>query len=148
MNPTSHNFHTTRWTIVLKARGDAPEAKAALSDLCEAYYIPVLRFLRRDGKSKDEADELAQSFFARLLNNNSGLNADPAKGRFRSYLLGALKHFLVEIAATNPASNEEEKPGINLSTNPTLTPLPASNFPTLAVRFQIPTLTTNGHSPS
>ncbi len=96
MNPTSHNFHTTRWTIVLKARGDAPEAKAALSELCEAYYIPVLRFLRRDGKSKDEADELAQSFFARLLNNNSGLNADPAKGRFRSYLLGALKHFLVE----------------------------------------------------
>ncbi len=96
MNPTSNNFHTTRWTIVLKARGEAPEAKAALSDLCQAYYTPVLRFLQREGKSKDEAEELAQSFFARLLAKNSIQNADPQKGRFRSYLLGALKHFLVE----------------------------------------------------
>ena len=96
MNPTSNNFHTTRWTIVLKARVEAPEAKAALSDLCEAYYTPVLRFLQREGKAKDEAEELAQSFFARLLAKNSIQNADPEKGRFRSYLLGALKHFLAE----------------------------------------------------
>lgn len=96
MSHTSHNFHTTRWTIVLKARGDAPEAKAALSDLCQAYYAPVLRFLRREGKSKDLAEDLAQSFFARILDKNSIQNADPARGRFRSYLLGALKHFLAE----------------------------------------------------
>lgn len=96
MNPAFNNFHTTRWTIVLKARGTAPEARAALSDLCEAYYTPVLRFLKREGKTKDEAEELTQSFFARLLSQNSIQSADPAKGRFRSYLLGALKHFLAE----------------------------------------------------
>ena len=96
MIPTTNNFHTTRWTIVLKARGDAPEATAALSDLCQAYYTPVLRFLQREGKSKDEAEELAQSFFARLLTKNSIQNADPQKGRFRSYRLGALKNFLSE----------------------------------------------------
>ena len=81
---------------MLQARGEAPEAKAALSDLCEAYYTPVLRFLQREGKSKGEAEEFAQSFFARLLAKNSIQNADPEKGRFRSYLLGALKHFLAE----------------------------------------------------
>ena len=79
-----------------QARGDAPEAKAALSDLCEAYYTPVLRFLQREGKSKDEAEEFTQAFFARILSQNSLQHADPQKGRFRSYLLGALKNFLGE----------------------------------------------------
>lgn len=97
MNPTHQNFHTTRWTIVLQARGDQPEARAALSDLCEAYFNPVLRFLLREGKGKDEADELTQAFFARILSSNGIRNVDPAKGRFRSYLLGALKNFLSDL---------------------------------------------------
>jgi RNA polymerase sigma-70 factor (ECF subfamily) len=89
-------FCTTRWTLVLRSRGEAPESRAALGELCEAYWEPVFRFLRREGRHDDESRELAQEFFARLL-AGSGIGAvDPSRGRFRSYLLGALKHFLTE----------------------------------------------------
>lgn len=87
-------FFTTRWTMVMCARGDAPEARAALGELCEAYWTPVFRFLRREGRSDDQSRELTQEFFARILAGGSIDNADPAMGSFRSYLLGALKHFL------------------------------------------------------
>jgi DNA-directed RNA polymerase specialized sigma24 family protein len=89
-------FRTTRWTVVMRARGDAPEARAALGELCEAYWTPVFCFLRREGRSEDDSQELAQEFFTRLLSGGGIGRADPAKGRFRSYLLGALKHFLAE----------------------------------------------------
>ena len=89
-------FVTTRWTLVLRSRGDAPESRAALGELCEAYWMPVFRFLRREGRDEDASRELAQEFFARLLARGGIGNVDPAKGRFRSYLLGALKHFLAE----------------------------------------------------
>jgi RNA polymerase sigma-70 factor (ECF subfamily) len=68
-------------------------AKAALSDLCAAYYEPVVSFLRREGRSEDVARETAHAFFESVLTGGVG-TADPARGRFRSYLLGALKHFL------------------------------------------------------
>lgn len=87
-------FSPTRWTLVLRARGDSAEAKAALGELCDAYYPPVLRFLRREGRDEDAARELAQEFFARVLGGGGFGSADPERGRFRSYLLGALKHFL------------------------------------------------------
>ena len=89
-------FHSTRWTLVLRSRGDAPEARTALSELCEVYWAPVFRFLRSEGRSDDDSRELAQEFFARLLTRGGFDGADPTKGRFRSYLLGALKHFLAE----------------------------------------------------
>jgi RNA polymerase sigma-70 factor (ECF subfamily) len=89
-------FHTTRWTMVMRSKGEAPEARAALGDLCEAYWMPVYRFLRREGRSDDASRELAQEFFARLLARGGIEGADPEKGRFRSYLLGALKHFLAD----------------------------------------------------
>jgi RNA polymerase sigma-70 factor (ECF subfamily) len=89
-------FHTTRWTVVMRARGDATEARAALGDLCEAYWTPVFRFLRREGRREDDSQELAQEFFTRLLSSGGIGQVDPEKGRFRSYLLGALKHFLAE----------------------------------------------------
>lgn len=89
-------FHSTRWTLVLRSRGDAPEARTALSELCEVYWTPVFRFLRSEGRNDDDSRELAQEFFARLLARGGFDGADPAKGRFRSYLLGALKHFLAE----------------------------------------------------
>lgn len=95
-NPGTSAFFTTRWTLVIQARGDAPEARAALSDLCGAYWMPVFRFLRREGRDEDLSRELAQAFFARLLAGGGIENADPEKGRFRSYLLGGLKHFLAE----------------------------------------------------
>lgn len=80
-----------------QARGEAPEAKAALSELCEAYYNPVLRFLLREGKDGDQARELTQAFFNSILSRNNIQLAEPGKGRFRSYLLGALKHFLADL---------------------------------------------------
>jgi RNA polymerase sigma-70 factor (ECF subfamily) len=82
--------------MVMRARGDAPEARAALGDLCEAYWNPVFHFLRREGRSEDESRELTQDFFAKLLAGTGIGEADPAKGRFRSYLLGSLKHFLAK----------------------------------------------------
>jgi RNA polymerase sigma-70 factor (ECF subfamily) len=91
---SSPAFFTTRWTMVMLARGDAPEARAALGDLCEAYWNPVFHFLRREGRGEDESRELTQEFFAKLLAGAGIGAADPAKGRFRSYLLGSLKHFL------------------------------------------------------
>lgn len=90
------SFAPTRWTLVLRARGETPEARTALSELCETYYDPVLRFLRREGRDDDAARELAQEFFARVLAEGGFDTADPQRGRFRSYLLGALKHFLAD----------------------------------------------------
>jgi RNA polymerase sigma-70 factor (ECF subfamily) len=89
-------FSRTRWTLVLRARGETPESRAALSELCEAYYQPVLWFLRNEGRDEDSARELTQEFFARILGNGAFEQADPERGRFRSYLLGALKHFLAD----------------------------------------------------
>jgi DNA-directed RNA polymerase specialized sigma24 family protein len=90
---SSISFHPTCWTLVLAARGEGEQARAALSDLCGAYYAPVVAFLRRDGRSEDAARELAHAFFEGVL--SGGLGApEPGRGRFRSYLLGALKHFL------------------------------------------------------
>lgn len=88
-------FSPTRWSLVLRAQGETPVAKAALSELCDAYYQPVYRFLRREGRSEEAALELTQSFFAKVLENGD-LKADQRRGRFRSYLLGAVKHFLAD----------------------------------------------------
>lgn len=86
-------FHPTRWTLVLHARGESAEAKAALSELCAAYYAPIVCFLRRERRNEDAAREMAHSFFESLLAGGLG-TPKPGRGRFRSYLLGALKHFL------------------------------------------------------
>lgn len=94
MTSSAANFAPTRWTLVLAARGDSPAARAAMSELCGAYYQPVFRFLQREGRGEDDARELAQEFFARLLASAGVARADPARGRFRSFLLGALRHFL------------------------------------------------------
>lgn len=80
----------------MRARGDAPEARAALGELCEAYWTPVFRFLCREGRGENESRDLTQEFFTRLLAGSGVEKAEPEKGRFRSYLLGALKHFLAE----------------------------------------------------
>ena len=82
--------------MVMRARGDAPEAQGALSELCDAYWTPVFHFLQREGRNDDDSRELAQDFFARLLSRGGIDNVDPTRGRFRSYLLGALKHYLAD----------------------------------------------------
>jgi DNA-directed RNA polymerase specialized sigma24 family protein len=94
MTPPANSFATTRWTRVVAARGDSPEAQQALSDLCALNYAPVLRFLRATGHAPDDARELTHEFFANVLEHRSLEGVDPSRGRFRTYLLGALKHFI------------------------------------------------------
>ncbi len=88
-------FHTTRWSVVLRAGGAAEEeAATALAQLCQAYWYPLYCCVRRHGHSPEDAQDLTQGFFAKLLRNESFAEADPAKGRFRTYLLRSLEHFL------------------------------------------------------
>lgn len=89
-------FTTTHWSVVLCA-GDSqsPEASAALEQLCRAYGYPLYAFVRASGQPRDEALDLTQEFFARLLEKKWLAGADPARGRFRTFLLTALKYFLV-----------------------------------------------------
>jgi len=89
-------FRTTHWTRVLLARGDSPEAKAALSELSAAYYAPVFAFIRRTVANEDTARDLTQEFFTRLLARQGLDTVEQSKGRFRSFLLGAVKHFLAD----------------------------------------------------
>jgi len=93
----SDAFRTTQWTRVLEARGDSPEAKTALSDLCAAYYAPVSAFVRRTAPNQDAAHDLTQEFFARLLARRGLDTVSPERGRFRSFLLGAVKNFLADM---------------------------------------------------
>lgn len=92
--PSSDHFHTTRWTLVHLSRGDDTTSQQALSDLCAAYYAPVVAFIGRCGFEDSRARDLAHDFFARLLASPQMLKPEQARGRFRSYLLGAVKHFV------------------------------------------------------
>jgi DNA-directed RNA polymerase specialized sigma24 family protein len=94
--PAVKVFATTHWTQVVAARGSSTQARQALSDLCAAYYEPVVAYLRHGGRNDDTARELAHQFFERVLDGRSFEAAAPGGGRFRSYLLGAVKHFLAE----------------------------------------------------
>jgi RNA polymerase sigma-70 factor (ECF subfamily) len=88
------DFRTTRWTQVSRAKADSPEGRRALADLCNAYYEPVAAFLRCELRDGDAARELAHDFFANMLAGGAIARAEQERGRFRSYLLGAVKHFL------------------------------------------------------
>lgn len=95
-NHNASPFEPTRWSLVLRASDEEhPEGSAAMSELCETYYQPVLRFIRRVVRKQDQAGDLTQEFFNQLLSKRN-LNPDPNRGRFRSYLLGAVKHFLAD----------------------------------------------------
>ncbi len=90
-------FATTHWSVVLAAADkEKPEAAAALEKLCRTYWYPLYLYIRRRGHSPEDAQDLTQEFFFRLLETSSFAGADRAKGRFRSFLLGALKHFLAD----------------------------------------------------
>ncbi len=88
------SFRTTRWTQVSRAKADSPEGLRALSELCDAYYEPVAAFLRCELRDAEVARDLAHDFFATLLAGGAIARAQQERGRFRSYLLGAVKHFL------------------------------------------------------
>ena len=90
-------FHTTRWSMVLKAGGEGEDAGSALERLCRSYWYPLYIFVRRRGHGADEAQDLTQEFFARLLASETIQSADPEKGRFRTFLLAAMKHHLINV---------------------------------------------------
>ncbi|MHC4589217.1 MAG: RNA polymerase sigma factor [Planctomycetota bacterium] len=95
--PGPRDFATTHWSLVAAAKpGEASETRArkALEELCRAYWYPLYAFVRYRGYSSDDARDLTQSFFARIIETGGFASADRKRGRFRSYLLGALKHFL------------------------------------------------------
>ena len=88
-------FGTTHWSVVLAAQGQSPEATKALETLCRTYWPPIYSFLRREGRSVEDAQDLTQSFFARILERHDLNAVRQEKGRLRSYLLSSLKHFLI-----------------------------------------------------
>lgn len=90
------NFTPTHWTVVLAAAGqaDSTRARDALERLCRNYWLPIYAFVRRQGNNPHDAQDLTQEFFARLLEKNYLAHADREKGRFRSFLLASVKHFL------------------------------------------------------
>jgi RNA polymerase sigma factor (sigma-70 family) len=94
-DPSFARFLTTRWTMVVAAsRDSAPGSREALSQLCERYWQPLYSYARRQGYSVEQAQDLTQAFFARFLEKRDVQDADPGRGKFRSFLLSSFKHFL------------------------------------------------------
>lgn len=87
-------FRTTRWSVVLSARRGEGGSREALEWLCQTYWYPLFAYVRRQGHSADEAQDLTQGFFLRLLEPDFLQNVDPEFGRFRAFLLASIKHFL------------------------------------------------------
>ncbi|HXS95336.1 MAG TPA: sigma-70 family RNA polymerase sigma factor [Candidatus Limnocylindrales bacterium] len=95
--PGSARFPTTRWTFVVAAsEPHRKEARSALVSLCESYWYPLYAYLRRRGYPADQAQDLTQEFFTRVLEGRYLDRADPEKGRFRSFLLSSLKFFVAD----------------------------------------------------
>jgi RNA polymerase sigma factor (sigma-70 family) len=90
-------FVTTHWSVVLTAgRSDTTRAQDALAKLCQTYWPPLYAYVRRRGHSPEDAQDLTQEFFARLLERNAIATVSPEKGRFRSFLLASMNHFLTD----------------------------------------------------
>jgi len=93
--PRGDVFVTTRWTVVLSAgRKSSPHSDRALGELCQTYWYPLYAYVRRQGHTKEDAEDLVQAFFEKFLEKNylEGLSAE--RGKFRAFLLASLKHFL------------------------------------------------------
>ncbi len=90
-------FVTTRWTMVLNAAGgSAPQAERALEEICQVYWFPLYAYIRRRGHSAEDAEDLTQEFFRRLLEHNWIADADREKGKLRAFLITALKRFMAK----------------------------------------------------
>lgn len=94
VSPSPASFHTTRWTRVCLAKADSEDGCRALADLCDAYYEPVFTYLCSVLRDADAARDMSHAFFAEMLGGGTIRTADRERGRFRSYLLGAVKHFV------------------------------------------------------
>jgi len=91
-------FRTTHWSVVLEAQGESPAAQEALEKLCRTYWRPVYSFVRRQGAGTEDAEDLAQGFFALLLERKDLISVRKERGRLRSYLLTSVKNFLADEA--------------------------------------------------
>lgn len=99
------SFPTTHWSVVLNAGADsATQARAALETLCRQYWYPLYVFVRRSGRSHHDAEDCTQEFLARLLATHGVAQARPERGRFRSYLMISLRHFLTNEWQKNQAA--------------------------------------------
>lgn len=97
--PQAHGgaFATTHWSVVLAAgEENTPQSAEALEQLCSTYWYPLYAYVRRRGYSPEDAQDLTQQFFARLIERGILSFADPARGRFRAFLLKSLQHFLTD----------------------------------------------------
>ncbi len=92
---TSSSSHHTRWSLVQTAKGDTPQGRAALAELCEIYYRPIESQMRLWIHNPDETRELTHAFFARLLSGSQLAGAESTRGRFRNYLFASARHFLI-----------------------------------------------------
>lgn len=101
--PGASRFHTTRWSVVLAAARLTSGSSAALEELCAAYWRPIYAFIRRRGHPPEQARDLTQGFFALFLERRDVAAVDPSRGRFRSYLLAAVKNFLANEKARDLA---------------------------------------------
>jgi RNA polymerase sigma-70 factor (ECF subfamily) len=117
--PRSSHFPTTRWTLVVAAGNPhRKEYRSALVSLCENYWYPLYAYLRRRGYSAEQAQDLTQEFFIRLLQGRYLDRADPEKGRFRSFILTSLKFFV---------SDERDRQGAHKRGGGTVVPLEFSS---------------------
>lgn len=90
----SRRFPTTSWSLIATAGDDSSHSAEALSELCTTYWMPVYAFIRRKRYSPEESEDLSQAFFARMLQHGTLLEARRERGRFRSFLLASVTHFL------------------------------------------------------
>ncbi len=116
-------FNTTHWSVVVQAgANDSPQAAEALASLCRVYRYPLYAYVRRQGHSMEDSQDLTQEFVARLLERQSLRSAEPARGRFRTFLLTSLKHFLInEWNKANRAKRGGGRPLISLDAEETET---------------------------
>jgi DNA-directed RNA polymerase specialized sigma24 family protein len=128
-------FATTRWTQVLAAQGSSTKADTALGDLCEAYYAPIHAYITHTSHDLGDPRDLTQAFFAQVLAGTMLAGADRERGRFRAYLLGAVKHFLADArdhrgAAKRGAQFEHVPLFVSTDTDSSLNlEIPAANGP-------------------
>src|SRR5689334_22593549 len=88
-------FHETHWTVIMAAKAkDGTKMRDALASLCATYWYPLYAFIRRQGASPHDAEDLTQEFFCRFLERDGLANVQPRAGKFRSFLLACLKNFL------------------------------------------------------
>lgn len=113
--PAQDIFLTTRWTAVLAAaRSDTVRARAALGELCQTYWYPLYAYVRRRGRNPQDAEDLTQGFFERLLKLNSLAGVSRESGKFRAFLLASMNHYLADAWARASAQKRDARRTISL----------------------------------